>query len=72
MHVKTLQIVVWQEGKYFVSQCLDVDVSSFGETKDEAVANLHEALDLYFEDADPESVSNIMNPEILPISLKYA
>jgi len=32
-----------------VAQCLNVDVSSFGSTRDEAVANLKEAVELYFE-----------------------
>ena len=31
-----LQNVVWKEGKYYVAQCLNVDVSSFGKTKKEA------------------------------------
>ena len=41
---------VWQEGDWYVSQCLDVDVASQGETEEEALANLKEALELYFED----------------------
>jgi len=45
-----LYVIVWQEGKHFVSQCLNVDVSSFGGTKQEALHNLEEALDLYAED----------------------
>ena len=44
-----LKNVVWKEGKYYVSQCLDVDVSSFGKTKKESIENLNEALELYFE-----------------------
>ena len=44
-----LQNIVWKEGKYYVSQCLNVDVSSFGETKKEALKNLDEALELYFD-----------------------
>jgi hypothetical protein len=28
-----LQNVVWKEGKYYVAQCLNVEVSSFGKTK---------------------------------------
>ncbi|MDO8591413.1 MAG: hypothetical protein Q7R60_00610 [bacterium] len=39
--------VVYHEGKYFVAQCLNVDVSSFGKTEKEALANLNEALELY-------------------------
>lgn len=36
--------------QYYVAQCLNVDVSSFGETKQEALTNLNEVLELYFED----------------------
>lgn len=72
MHQRNLEIVVWKEDKYFVAQCLDVDVSSFGETKEIAVSNLNEALELYFEDIDPISISKIENPEIIHLSVKYA
>lgn len=40
---------VWREGSWYVSQCLDVDVASQGETVEEALANLKEALELHFE-----------------------
>jgi predicted RNase H-like HicB family nuclease len=40
---------VWREGKWYVSQCLEVDVASQGETEGEALANLEEALELHFE-----------------------
>ncbi len=49
---KTLKYVIQKEGKYYVSQCLNVDVSSFGETAQESIANLNEALELYFEDKE--------------------
>ena len=32
-----------------MAQCLNVDVSSFGVTREEAIANLKEAVELYFE-----------------------
>ena len=48
--MKRIKYVIYKEGKYYVSQCLNVDVSSFGRTIDEASANLKEALQLYFED----------------------
>lgn len=48
--MKEIEFVIWQEGKYYVSQCLNVNVSSFGETIDEATVNLKEAVELYFED----------------------
>ncbi len=40
---------VWREGEWFVAQCLEVDVASQGESEEEALANLREALELYFE-----------------------
>ena len=54
MQEVALKNIVWQEGKYFVAQCLNVDISSFGETRAEALANLNEALQLFFEDATPD------------------
>ncbi len=50
MQEKEVDFVVWQEGEYYVSQCLNVNVSSFGKTIDEAANNLKEAVELYFED----------------------
>jgi predicted RNase H-like HicB family nuclease len=41
--------LVWKEDKYFVTQCLNVEVSSFGKTYKESLDNLKEALNLYFE-----------------------
>ena len=40
---------VWPEGKWYVSQCPEVDVASQGEIEEEALANLKEALELHFE-----------------------
>ena len=48
--MKTLKYIIYKEGKHFVSQCLNVDVASFGASIEEAAQNLKEALDLYFED----------------------
>ena len=40
---------VWKEGDGYVSQCLEVDMAGQGETEEEALSNLKEALELYFE-----------------------
>jgi predicted RNase H-like HicB family nuclease len=40
---------VWREGSWYVSQCLEIDIASQGETEEEALANLKEALELHFE-----------------------
>lgn len=39
---------VWREGKWFIAQCLEVDVASQGRTEAEALENLRDALELHF------------------------
>ena len=60
-----LKAVVYKEGKYYVAQCLNVDVSSFGKTKKEALSALKEALDLYFEDVKVSKATKIERPELI-------
>ena len=67
-----LKNIVWKEGKYFVSQCLNVDVSSFGKTKKEALDNLNEAIELYFEDIKSPKISKIEKPEVVGLPFCYA
>ena len=46
---QTFSASIWQEGEWFVAQCLEVDVASQGETAQKALDNLREALELHFE-----------------------
>ena len=46
---KVYTATVWQEEDWVVAQCLEVDVASQGETEEEALNNLKEALELHFE-----------------------
>jgi predicted RNase H-like HicB family nuclease len=45
----TLENIIWKEGEFYVAQCLNVEVNSFGNTKQEALSNLQEALELYLK-----------------------
>ena len=47
--MRAIKFCVYKEQPYYVAQCLNVEVSSFGETVEEAIANLKEAVELYFE-----------------------
>ena len=67
-----LKNIVWKEDKYYVSQCLNVDISSFGKTRKEALENLNEALELYFEDAKTSVPSKITQPKIVDLPFHYA
>ncbi len=57
--MKQMAYVVYREEEFFVTQCLNVDVSSFGSTREEAVANLKEAVELYFE-GEPDSAYTLV------------
>lgn len=67
MNTAELKNVVWKEGKYYVAQSLNVDVSSFGSSKKEALENLREALELYFEDAPNDAAVSVEEPEIVSL-----
>jgi predicted RNase H-like HicB family nuclease len=45
-----LTAAVLHEPPLYVARCLEVEVTSQGKTVEEALANLREALELYFED----------------------
>ena len=45
-----LTATVVPDGDWFVARCVEVEVASQGRTIEEALANLREALELYFED----------------------
>ena len=71
MKTINLNSIVWKEGKYYVAQCINVDVSSFGTSKQDAIKNLDEALELYFEDVKTQEITKVEHPEIINNSLKY-
>ncbi|HET7673306.1 MAG TPA: hypothetical protein VFK11_02220 [Candidatus Saccharimonadales bacterium] len=72
MKTYALNSVVYKEDKHFVSQCLDVDVASFGGSEKEALENLREALELYFEDKPISEIQKVSSPKIIPLNLEHA
>jgi predicted RNase H-like HicB family nuclease len=55
---------VWREGKWYVSQCLEIDIASQGETEEDALANLKEALELHFEPPQATRLPKIRTLEV--------
>lgn len=51
-----LQASIVREGSGFVAQCLEIDVASQGDSPEEALRNLKEALELYFEGEAPRVI----------------
>ena len=57
--MRTIEVVLYREGAAWVAQALNVDISSFGDTREEARSALQEALELYFEDAPDAEVIEV-------------
>ena len=64
--------IVWKEGKHYVAQCLNVDVSSFGKTKQEALKNIKEAIALYFDSSKKPSFQKVVAPTLVETPFTYA
>ena len=57
--MKQIDYVVYREDEFFVAQCLNVDVSSFGSSRAEAVTNLKEAVELYCEGESTDAFTSV-------------
>jgi hypothetical protein len=44
---ETFTAVVWKEGSWYVAQCREFEVASQGRTKEEALKNLTEAIEVH-------------------------
>ncbi len=61
---KTFTASISREDEWFIAQCLEVDVASQGKSEDEAVDNLREALELYFEPPRPTVMPKLRKFEV--------
>lgn len=59
-----IDVVIYREGDQWVAQALNVDVSSFGGTPEEARAAIQEALELYFEDEPEAEVPEVSDTRV--------
>lgn len=68
--------LVWREKTWFVARAVEVEVASQGKTAKEALTNLQEALELFFEDEKIPSSSVVGLPDLqletLPPPVQYA
>ena len=70
--MRAIEVVFYSDGTSWLAQALNVDVATFGDTREEAQAAITEALELYFEDADSDDLAHIIdvsNPVVETITL---
>jgi len=56
--------IIEREGNGYVALCPELDIASQGDTVEEAKRNLVEAIELFFEAADPAEVQRRMRTEV--------
>ena len=49
-------VIVQKDDTWYVAKCIDNSVASQGKTVEDALDNLKEALELYYEDEPPDSL----------------
>lgn len=67
----TIHTVISESEGAFVAECLEVGVVTQGDTLDQVLHNLREAVDLFMEDEDPATLGLVPNPR-LAISFETA
>ncbi|CAD5915037.1 putative protein family UPF0150 [Planktothrix rubescens] len=57
-------VIIEREDNGYVSLCPELDIASQGNNVEEARLNLIEALELFFETAEPSEIKNRLQTEI--------
>ena len=68
----TVTAIVWKEGDVFVADCPQLEIASQGETEDEALSNLQEAIELYLEDYPKFTFPVMESVKAVPLEIKHA
>ena len=69
---ENLTAIIEREGDGYVALCPELDVASQGTTVEEGRASLHEAVELFFETADPSEVERRLRSEVYVTRLNVA
>ena len=70
--IQRLTALIQREDDGFVSLCPELDIASQGETVEEARSNLIEAVELFFETADPTEISVRLHKEVYVTPMEIA
>lgn len=69
---KQFTAIIEREKNGYVSLCPELDIASQGNTIEEARSNLVEALELFFETADPSEVQDRLITEVFITRLEVS
>ncbi|MHB8763985.1 MAG: type II toxin-antitoxin system HicB family antitoxin [Deferrisomatales bacterium] len=72
MKTRQLTGLIEREGAGYVALCPELDIASQGDSVEEARRNLIEAVELFFETADPAEVESRLHSEVFVTRLEIA
>ena len=64
---RQLTAIIEREDDGFVALCPELDIASQGDTVEDARSNLAEAIELFFEVADPSEIEQRMHNDVFVI-----
>ncbi len=67
-----LTAIIEREGNRYVAVCPELDVTSQGDSVEQARNNLREALELFLECASPEEISQRLHNEVYVTQVEVA
>ena len=70
--VQQLTAIIERENDGYVALCPELDIASQGDSVEQARLNLIEALELFFETADPSEVQHRLHNEVFVTRLEIA
>jgi len=69
---RQLTAIIEREDDGFVALCPELDIASQGDTVEDARSNLAEAIELFFEVADPSEIEQRMHNDVFVTSVEVA
>jgi predicted RNase H-like HicB family nuclease len=69
-HTQQLTAIIEREGDGYVGLCPELDIASQGDTIEAARNNLQEAVELFFETADPTEIERRRHSEVFVTRLE--
>jgi len=69
---RQLTAIIEREDDGFVALCPELDIASQGDTVEDARSNLAEAIELFFEVADPSEIEQRLHNDVFVTSVEVA
>ncbi len=72
MKTQNLTAIIEKEGNWYVALCPDLDIASQGDSIESSISNLREAVELFYETASQQEITDRLHEEVLVTRLEIA